>query len=43
MNIQQYKKRIAEILELLKTDVTTAERISLVHELEDLLSAFFVE
>ena len=42
MNIEQYQDRINSILEKLEEDLPKAERLELLQELKELLSAFFV-
>ena len=41
MNTQQYKKRLNKLLEKLKQDLPEAERISIVDDIKEILSAFF--
>ncbi|WP_372775656.1 hypothetical protein [Mangrovibacterium sp.] len=43
MNTQKYKERLDKLLEKLKQDLPEAERISLVEDIKEILSAFFVD
>lgn len=42
MNIEQYQEKIYSLLKKLEEDMPKAERLEILQELKELLSAFFV-